>query len=158
MTERCDVRTRGRRWPTVLAASLAMAAAAVGAQPIGQVKVTSGEVHIERAAGRQPAAVGLAVDRADRIVTGRDGSVGITFADSSLLSAGPNTVLVLSQFSFDPANREGQFEVGLRRGTLSAVSGRIVAQNPGAMRVRTPSSVLAVRGTEFVVHVDAPAD
>jgi hypothetical protein len=33
------------------------------------------------------------------------------------------------------------------------VSGKIVKQSPGAMRVRTPASVMGVRGTEFVVRV-----
>jgi hypothetical protein len=32
-----------------------------------------------------------------------------------------------------------------------------VKQSPEAMRVRTPASVMAVRGTEFAVKVDEPA-
>lgn len=142
----------------LLALALVMAAGVASAQSIGLVKVKAGEVHIERQGVRSPAAVGMPVDRADRIVTGRDGSVGVSFNDSSMLSAGPDSVLVLSQFSYDPTTREGNFEVALRRGTLSAISGKLVAQTPGAMKVRTPTAVLAVRGTEFVVHVDAPAE
>jgi hypothetical protein len=34
------------------------------------------------------------------------------------------------------------------------VSGKIAKQSPDAMKVRTPASVLGVRGTEFVVKVD----
>jgi hypothetical protein len=34
------------------------------------------------------------------------------------------------------------------------VSGKMVKQTPGSMRVRTPSSVMGVRGTEFLVRVD----
>jgi len=33
------------------------------------------------------------------------------------------------------------------------VSGKMVKQSPEAMTVRTPSAVLGVRGTEFVVTV-----
>ena len=36
------------------------------------------------------------------------------------------------------------------------VSGRIAKQSPDAMTVRTPVAILGVRGTEFVVSVDAP--
>jgi hypothetical protein len=144
--------------PLGLALMLALGSAVACAQPIGLVKVKHGDVQIERQGVRSAASVGTPVDAADRILTGRDGSVGVSFADSSMLSAGPNSVLVLSQFSYDPTTREGSFEVALRRGTLSAISGRLVAQTPGAMKVRTPTAVLAVRGTEFVVHVDAPAD
>jgi len=34
------------------------------------------------------------------------------------------------------------------------VSGRIAKQSPDAMTVRTPTAILGVRGTEFVVSVD----
>ena len=43
---------------------------------------------------------------------------------------------------------------GLRpvRGTLSVVSGKLAKRSPDAMTVRTPSTILGVRGTEFVVR------
>jgi hypothetical protein len=142
----------------LMAVALALLSLRASADQIGLIKVQSGEVRIERQDVRIPAAVGVPVQRADRIVTGKDGSVGVSFADSSILSAGPNSVLVLDQFKYDPTTRDGNFDISLRRGTLSAISGRLVAQTPGSMKVRTPTAVLAVRGTEFVVHVDAPAD
>ena len=43
---------------------------------------------------------------------------------------------------------------GGETGTLAVVSGRIAKKAPQAMTVRTPSAVLGVRGTEFVVSVD----
>ena len=39
-------------------------------------------------------------------------------------------------------------------GTLAAVSGKIAKQSPGAMKVRTPSAVLGVRGTEFAARTE----
>src|SRR2546429_227904 len=47
---------------------------------------------------------------------------------------------------------DGAFESSLRRGTLSVVSGKIAKQSPDAMKVKTPSSILGVRGTEFLVR------
>jgi hypothetical protein len=35
--------------------------------------------------------------------------------------------------------------------SLSVISGRIAKQSPEAMTVRTPSTILGIRGTEFVV-------
>ena len=154
----CPVAPRHPRLALALGLALTLGTALACAEPIGLIKVKTGDVQIERQGTRSAATVGTPVDRADRLITGRDGSVGVSFADSSMLSAGPNSGLVLSQFSYDPTTREGNFEVALRRGTLSAISGKLVAQTPGSMKVRTPSAVLAVRGTEFVVHVDAPAD
>ena len=41
---------------------------------------------------------------------------------------------------------------------LTAGRGRVmVKKTPGALKVRTPAAILAVRGTEFSVKVDDPA-
>ena len=75
-------------------------------------------------------------------------------SDNSLLSAGPNSVVSLDRFAFDAATNQGQFDTSLRKGSLSVVSGRIAKQSPDAMKVRTPSSILGIRGTEFVVSAN----
>jgi hypothetical protein len=36
------------------------------------------------------------------------------------------------------------------------ISGKMVKQSPEAMKIRTPASILGVRGTEFVVKVADP--
>jgi hypothetical protein len=74
--------------------------------------------------------------------------------DDSLLSAGPNSTVTLDRYAFDPTTREGQFETTLQKGSLAVISGRIAKQSPEAMKVRTPSSILGVRGTEFVVSAN----
>lgn len=137
----------------VLAAILALACAPpVLAEAVGRVKVASGSVHIERAGKKLPAPVGTLVESADRIVTGRDGSIGISFLDNSRLALGPGSSLVVDRFDFNQTTHEGRFETTLRRGTLSAVSGKLARQSPKAMTVRTRSTILAVRGTEFVLR------
>ncbi len=140
------------RWSIVLAA-LALAATA-GAEGIGQIKVAKGQVTIEREGKTLPAAVGTRLQPSDTVRTGADGSVGITMEDDSLLSAGPNSALKLDRYAFDPTTRQGQFDASLQKGSLAVISGRIAKQSPEAMKVRTPSSILGVRGTEFVVSVD----
>lgn len=142
------------RWMT--AALLSLFAAAVSASDIGQIKVTKGVVHVEREGARIPAVVGMPVRQSDKLVTGADGTVGVTFADNSLLSVGPNSTLAVDKFSFDASTHEGQFDASLQRGTLAVVSGKMVKQSPDAMRIRTPASILGVRGTEFVVKVADP--
>ena len=44
--------------------------------------------------------------------------------------------------------------MGVRRGTLAVVSGRIAKQTPETVEFHTPTSVLGVRGTEFVIEVE----
>jgi hypothetical protein len=118
---------------------------------VGQIKVAKGQVTVERKGQALPAQVGMVLQTADVLRTGLDGSVGITMRDNTLLSAGPNSILALQRFDFDPATSAGRFDAQLQRGTLAVVSGRIAKQSSQAMTVRTPSAVLGVRGTEFVV-------
>ena len=131
--------------------------APVMAADIGLIKVSKGSVQIERGGARVPAAVGASLRPSDVIVTGADGSAGITFTDNSLVSVGPNSVFAIEKYSFDSTTHAGQFEGNLRQGRLAAVSGKMVKQSPESMKIRTPSAVMGVRGTEFVVQVDEPA-
>ena len=140
-----------RGWPVVAAALwLGLPAHA----DVGQIKVATGQVFVDRNGQSLSGRVGLVLEADDVLRTGSDGSVGITMRDNSLLSAGPNSILSLERFEFDPTTSEGRFDARLRRGTLAVVSGRIAKKSPQAMTVRTPSAVLGVRGTEFVVSVD----
>jgi hypothetical protein len=125
-----------------------------GAADIGQVKVAKGMVTIERGGQSTSATVGARVQDSDTIRTGADGSAGITLADDSLLSIGPDSVLSLDRYAFDPTTNRGRFDTSLNKGTLAVISGRIAKQSPDAMTVRTPAAVLGVRGTEFVVSAD----
>jgi len=75
-------------------------------------------------------------------------------SDDSLLSAGPNSILALDRYEFDTTTNQGKLDASLRKGSLAVISGRIAKQSPDAMTVRTPSAILGVRGTEFVVTAD----
>lgn len=151
------MRIPGVRWlvvALVTALCLAHAASAMAARAgVGMVKTSNGVVTIERHGQVLPAPVGTRVEASDVVRTGKDGAAGISFVDQSRLSLGPNSVLAIDRFEFDPTTHAGAFDSTLRRGTLSAISGKLAHQSPKAMTVRTRSTILAVRGTEFVVSV-----
>jgi hypothetical protein len=136
-----------------------MVAASLSAQAadVGLVKVANGSVTIERGAERLAAAVGTPVQASDVIVTGADGAAGITFSDNSLVSVGPSSVFAIDKYAFDTTTYAGEFQGTLSKGRLAAVSGKMVQQAPESMKIRTPSAIMGVRGTEFVVQVDEPA-
>ena len=123
------------------------------ASEIGQIKVSKGAVAIDRGRQSLRGDAGTRVQDSDVVRTGADGSVGITMTDNSLLSAGPNSVLSLDRYEFDSTTNAGRFDASLQRGTLAVVSGRLAKQSADAMTVRTPTAILGVRGTEFVVSV-----
>jgi hypothetical protein len=138
-----------------LVASL-LAAAPVAANDIAQIKVLSGTVIIERGSQRLIGAPGTRLQQGDVLRTGIEGSVGVTFTDNTMMSAGPNSVLALERYAFNSTTHEGRLDTSVRSGTLSVVSGKIAKQSPDAMTVKTPATILGVRGTEFFVQVDEP--
>lgn len=135
-----------------LSLSLAfLAGAALAADEAGTVKVSKGSAMVERAGQRTPATVGMRVLVSDRVVTGADGSIGITLRDNTLLSAGPNSVLDINKFAFDATTHVGVIDASIRRGTLSVISGKIAKTSPDKVVFSAPGMTLAVRGTEFVI-------
>lgn len=142
------------RW--ILAIGAITLAAGAYANDIGHIKTASGAAHIEREGQRLAVTAGMPVKQSDTLVTGADGAVGITFLDNSLLSTGPDSVLVIDHYRFDTTTHAGHFDASLRRGSLAVVSGKMVKQSPESMRIRTPASILGVRGTEFAVKVAQP--
>lgn len=143
-----------RRFALLMFIPLLVAAMPSSATDIGRIKSARGDAHIQREGERVPAVVDTAVRATDTVVTGADGAVGITFVDNSRVSAGPNSVLVLNRYSFDQGTHAGTFDATLARGTLAVVSGRMAKQSPESMKVRTPTMVLGVRGTEFLVYAE----
>ncbi|OEZ63752.1 FecR domain-containing protein [Duganella sp. HH105] len=135
------------------ALALLMTGASAAEQPAGMVKTTRGAASIERAGKQTPAAAGAALMASDRVVTGADGSVGITLRDETLLAVGPNSNVWLEKYAFDPTSHEGVLNATVKRGTLGVISGKLSKQSPGAVQFRTPTSILGVRGTEFLIDV-----
>ena len=121
---------------------------------IGRVKTVSGEAYLVRNDARAPAAIGDAVHQGDSVETGANGTVGITFRDNSVFSAGPNSQLAVEDFQFDSRQFKGSFLSRLKKGTLTVTSGDIARGSPEAMKIRTPHTILGVRGTTFAVRAE----
>jgi len=141
------------RWT---ASMLFLFSAAALAADVGEVKIVQGTAHIERGAEVIAVRAGMAVEPLDNVVTGADGTVGITFSDSSLLSIGPDSRFTIDRYVFDSTTHAGEFDSTLSKGTIEAVSGKMVKESPEAMKIRTPSSIIGVRGTHFIVKLDEP--
>lgn len=130
--------------------SAAIGVAAEAGLPAGKVKRSEGSVTVERAGQMQAVQVGTPVYVGDRLRTGADGAVGITLSDDTLLTAGPRSTLLINEFQFNPTTQEGGLLATLK-GTLSVVTGLIGKQAPQNVRFKTPTVVLGIRGTEFIV-------
>lgn len=130
-----------------------LSTASVATAEIGRIKSVTGAASVVRGKAATPATPGYQLLVSDVISTGRDGRIGITFVDNSRFAVGPNSRVALSQFEFDDTTHKGRSLTTVDRGSLAIVSGQIAKENKDAMKVRTPTSLLAARGTRFVVEV-----
>lgn len=142
------------RLPVLITAAAFAGMATPVLADIGRVKLVSGVATIERGGQKIAAASGLILQKGDTIVTGRDGRIGVTFNDNTRFAAGPNSRVNLAEYVFNDTTHQGQFLTRVDRGTLAIVSGQIAKSSRDAMRVKTPTALLGVRGTRFVVEVD----
>jgi len=120
---------------------------------VAQIKTVSGQAEIVRNGARTAAKIGDPLYEKDTIETGGDGAIGITFIDNTVMSSGPNSEIVLEDYKFNSSNFKGSMLTDMNRGTVSMISGDIARSTPGAMKVKTPTAILGVRGTRFVIEV-----
>jgi hypothetical protein len=135
----------------LMAASLSTALA--HAAEIGRIKSVAGAAFVVHGKSVTRATPGELLQVGDTLRTGADGLVGVTFVDNSRFAVGPNSQIALSEFEFNDTTHAGHSLTTVNRGSLAVVSGQIAHENKDAMRVRTPTAVLAARGTRFVVRV-----
>jgi hypothetical protein len=140
-------------WAGLFMLGLSSMAAAEPAS-IGKAKIVNGKVLVIRGTSRLPVKVGDPLNEHDVFETGPDGSVGITFTDNTSFSIGPNSHVAIDNYFFDPKNLKGNLLAQIKKGTMMVRSGELTRQQPGSVQVKTPRTVLGVRGTTFVVSVD----
>lgn len=124
------------------------------AETVAVIERLSGSATIDRSGQDIVAAEGQAIEAQDVVVTDSGGAVGMRFTDGALIALGPDTTFRIQEYRYDKAKDEGAFKGRLSRGTLSARSGRIAKRGRDRMLVETPSTILGVRGTRFMVKVD----
>lgn len=120
---------------------------------VARVKMSAGQAFVVRGTAQMPARPGLLVEANDTLVTRKDSRLALTFIDNSRFALGPNSSVSVSKFLFDRRTQRGEFEARVNRGSLAVVSGQIAKSGKDSMKVRTPTTLLGVRGTRFVVNV-----
>jgi len=124
------------------------------AETVAVVERVAGQVSIDRNGERSAATEGQAIEAQDTVITASEGAVGLRFTDGAEIALGPETTFRIQEYRYDSTRDEGAFKGRLSRGTLSARSGRIAKRGRDRMLVETPSTILGVRGTRFMVKVD----
>ena len=123
-------------------------------EAIGFVKNATGAVTLTRNGVTEPLRAGTPLREMDRIETGGDGSVGMTFRDDTRIALGPRSRVDLAHFIFKPAEKRYGLVLRLARGTLEYISGVTAKLAPEAISIETPTSTIGVRGTRFLARVE----
>jgi hypothetical protein len=71
-----------------------------------------------------------------------------------MLSTGANTEFAVEDYQYAPGQERLSLLIRLTKGSLHYISGVIAKLKPENVSIKTPTSLIGVRGTEFVVHVD----
>ena len=138
--------------PASAAPAAAPEASPSGDNRQGTFKTVQGEVTVVRGDVRSAAILGGPVHASDRIVTGPASAAAIGLRDGTVLAIGADSLVDLAQFQFDSTTEQGNVLVRLARGTLRMITGLVARTQPEQVKVSTPTAVIGVRGTDFIVE------
>lgn len=130
-------------------------AAVADTNRVGTFKQVEGEIWVGPGEARRTPVPGDGLHEAERLRTGKTGAATITLKDGTVVTMGPDTLVELSRFQYNPTTQSGQLALELLQGSIRVVTGLLAKINPELFKITTPTSVVGVRGTDFIV--DAPA-
>lgn len=118
--------------------------------PAGMIEWISGEVWRITSWGRQQLFLGGGVAEGDVIETGEASSIRMVFTDGSILTAGRDTLVQIEKFEQDSSGFVEALH-SLSYGLIRLISGGNETGEKD-IKVRTPSTTIGVRGTDFTVE------
>ena len=133
-----------------------LSAAPVAAQqavPAGHVKIATGAAYIVRQNATIAAKPGDAVFPTDTLRTQANGTIGVTLADDTRVSLGPDSEMRLERYVFAPADGALGMVLNFVRGVAAYVSGRMAKLSPDSVRLETPAAIVGVRGTTVAIKI-----
>jgi hypothetical protein len=133
----------------LLAAHLAAAAGAEGADPVGRVNKVQNAAQVISASGPAAAVIGTEVRMKDELRTGPDARLQVTFRDNTVLTLGENARLVVDRYVYEPERGIGEAALNAAAGAFLFATGRMKSLKDKNILVSTPLATIGVRGTEF---------
>ena len=137
----------------VIALLSAAPVAAEQAVPAGHIKIATGAAFIVRQNATIAAKPGDAVFPTDTLRTQANGFLGVTLADDTRVSLGPDSEMRLERYVFAPAEGALGMVLNFVKGVAAYVSGRMAKLAPDAVRLETPAAIVGVRGTTVAIKV-----
>jgi len=138
---------------TILAAAIAAGLVAAPASArVGVTSVTDGEpVGLPPAGTERILRVGIDVQANERVTTKADDRAHVVFLDGTALTVGPNSVLVIDKYVYDPDRKAGEMALSATKGVFRFVGGTISKNSE--VTIKTPSATIGIRGGIATVEV-----
>lgn len=106
-------------------------------------------------AATRPVTSGDALNTGERVHAGKDAGASFTLSDGTELMLGARSSALVREYAFNSTTQEGNILIEFLGGQLRVISGLISKKNPESLKVQTPSAVVGVRGTDFVLEAKA---
>ncbi|MBE0614418.1 MAG: FecR domain-containing protein [Burkholderiales bacterium] len=118
-----------------------------GRRLAGYVQAISNTVDIKPQSGKAASAnVGSTFESGTTVSTGKDGRAVLQFADGQIVILGPDSVLAIDQYQFDPANvKAGKSTLALTEGSMRFVGGAIQAENREGVSISIGASIIDIQ-------------
>jgi hypothetical protein len=133
----------------------ALVALALAAQPasaadaqIGSVTRLQGEATWLSGNSPEPLFTGAPVFVDQKVSTGDEARLELTFDDGTKLTLGEHADMTLDTFVYDPAQGNGSLAMNVK-GAFRFISGQVSKQPNAQVAVTTPIATVGIRGTEF---------
>lgn len=118
----------------------------------GVLMVVKGDVSVavRKTNQTEKAKVGFKIFVGDTIVTGKDSRAKLVMIDKNIINISPDSKFVLEKYVYKPDEEKKSVSLNVLYGKVrSTVKQKYEGTN--TFRVKTPSAVAGVRGTDFVV-------
>lgn len=121
---------------------------------IGQVIEQKGVTNIERGEdGFDSIDKGFGMESMDTVRT-KNGRTAIEFIDDTRVDVTEHSKLIIDSFVYDPNTQTGSLSLKASFGTMRYASGQIAKNSRQNIKIRTPTAVVGVRGTDFSMTID----
>ncbi|MCB9025150.1 MAG: FecR domain-containing protein [Bdellovibrionaceae bacterium] len=116
----------------------------------GIFRVVKGNVQVKSSNGKlSKARLGQKVFPKDTIITDKDSRAKIVMIDDNIINVSPSSEIVFEKYEYEPGNDKKEVLIDVLYGKVRSKVNQKYDGAKNTFRVKTPSAVAGVRGTDF---------
>ena len=119
---------------------------------IGNIGVIKGNANMVRDTHTINIKNGMNIEVKDKIITKTKSRVQALLNDDTIVTIGPNSIFVFDAYKFGNKSNS-KVNMHIERGFFRSVTGQIGKLAPERFNIKTVSTTIGIRGTDFSAHV-----